>query len=81
MRWKNQSVIELDRNKVYVAEIKSSEYTNAVGFKYTNLDVILIGEYNDGKPTDCIYSFILAITKKELNANQEPSKTKDDLPF
>lgn len=83
LRWLHQPILELDRNKTYIAEIRSSEYTNSLGFKYMNLDVILIGEYNEGKPTDCIYSFILNKSKKatDVALSVGPNPDKDDLPF
>ena len=48
-----------------------------------NLDVILIGEYNEGKPTDCIYSFILNKSKKatDVALSVGPNPDKDDMPF
>lgn len=83
LRWKHQPVLELDKNKTYVAEIRVSEYTNSLGIKFMNLDVMLIGEYHEGKPADCIYSFILNNLKKkgEDVLLSGPNPDRDDMPF
>ncbi len=86
LQWIDKPILNVDKNKTYIAELRFSINMSKNGESFTNHDIIYIGEYYANEPVSCLYTFILNKVHKsspneQINTVVVNQPVIDDLPF